>query len=165
MYTEDGVMPEAQEADVDRQVAAASTWVRWRYSGRDGQVHAFPVEDSECGRWPQAVCAQVVPPGVLGPGVTGPRCPECVLGVTASGTGRRHRRIDPPGFGARLLALVRLRRRRPGRQSAQFPVVALPLVPVGVAERDGWAPGTAGPGSTAPDALAALCPVHRSTTR
>lgn len=90
---------------------AASVWVRWNYSARDGQVHAFPLDDSQYGRWPQALCSHVVPPGALGSAVTSPRCSWCVLGTTASGTGRRHRRIHPPGIGARLL--TRFRRHRP----------------------------------------------------
>lgn len=82
-------------------------WVCWRRSTHDGQVHAFPVEDSQCGRWPQAVCAHTVPPAALGPGGAGPRCPECALGVSAPGTGLRRRGIEPTGLPARALALLR----------------------------------------------------------
>ena len=38
----------------DREVAADRwAWVRWAYSARDGQVHAFPIEDSPRGHRPQ----------------------------------------------------------------------------------------------------------------
>lgn len=87
-------------------------WVRWMASAQDGQVHAFPIDDSQRGRWPQAVCSYVARPGALGLAAVSPRCPWCVLGVSAPGTGRRHRRIDPPGTGARMLA--RFRRHRAG---------------------------------------------------
>lgn len=101
----DGFDPE----DLARR--SAEVWVRWSHSARDGQVHAFPLEDSQRGRWPQAVCTHTAPPTAVGSATAGPRCPKCVLGVSASGTGRRHRRIAPPGVGAR--ALARFRRHRP----------------------------------------------------
>lgn len=163
-------------AGLSAAAAAASVWVRWSYSARDGQVHAFPLDDSQRGRWPQALCSHVVPPGALGLNTTGPRCSWCVLGTSASGTGRRRRRrIDPPGLGVRLLARFR-RHRGPGAQrslpselsselSSEFPVVALPLVPAQPAERAGRVPGSAEPGSVPSDVLVPPGPEHGSAPR
>ncbi|MGH4026460.1 MAG: hypothetical protein ACRDRV_17935 [Pseudonocardiaceae bacterium] len=92
-----------------RERTSLPEWVRWAYSVRDGLVHAFPLEDSECGRWPLAVCSHTTPPAAVAVIRAGPRCAECVLRVSAPGTGRRHRRIAPAGVLARVLARWRAR--------------------------------------------------------
>lgn len=60
---------------------SAVMWVQWAHSARDGLVHAFPVEDSERDRWPQAVCTHTAPPAALGASTMAPRCPGCVLSI------------------------------------------------------------------------------------
>jgi hypothetical protein len=70
------------------QPADRWAWVRWAYSARDSQVHAFPIEDSQYGRWPRALCAHTAPPTALGSSITTPYCPQCLLRVAAPGTGR-----------------------------------------------------------------------------
>ena len=135
-----------------------SGWVRWAYSARDGLMHAFPLGDSECGRWPLAVCSHTVPPAAVAAGVAGSRCPECVARVP--GTGRRHRRIAPAGVLVRVLTRLRVRRAvEPDMWlAAEFPVIALPFPALG--ECAGRDPGTAGSGSLIPG-LVPPCPVHR----
>lgn len=53
------------QQDPHRAAALTSIWVRWCYSTRDRQVHAFPIEDSQYGRWPQAVCTHTAPPAAI----------------------------------------------------------------------------------------------------
>lgn len=139
-------------------------WARWSYSARDGLVHAFPLEDCECGRWPVAVCSHVVPPAAVAAGVAGARCPECVARVRVPGAGRRHRRIAPAGVLARLLARLRVRR---GVASAappapEFPVSTLPCPALRECEDRGC--GRAGPDALTP-CLVPPCPVRRRSPR
>ncbi|MGH4027258.1 MAG: hypothetical protein ACRDRV_22030 [Pseudonocardiaceae bacterium] len=135
-------------------------WVRWAYSARDGLVHAFPLGDSECGRWPLAVCSHSVPPAAVAAGVVGSWCPECVARVRVPGTGRRHRRIAPAGVLIRLLTRLWVRRAVEPDTSpaAEFPVIALPFPALG--ECAGRDPGTAGSDRLTPG-LVPPCPVHR----
>jgi hypothetical protein len=92
--------------DTDALVAArcaASGWIRWAQSARDGRVHAFPIHDSQQGRWLRAVCSHTIPPAALGPTtVVSIRCARCALAVTAARTAR-HRATRPAGC-ARLWA-------------------------------------------------------------
>ncbi len=54
---------------------AVPGWMRWAHSTRDGLAHAFPIEDSQQGRWLRAVCSSTVPPAALDfATVFGPRC-------------------------------------------------------------------------------------------
>ncbi len=74
----------------------APGWTRWAHSTRDALAHAFPIEDSQQGRWLRAVCPATV---ALGPAtVGGGRCPRCVLAVAAAGPGHYHpgALISPP---------------------------------------------------------------------
>lgn len=83
-------------------------WVRWGYSPRDNLQHAFQVEESQRGRVMQAMCRHTVRPCWIPP-AGARRCPGCVLGVQAPGTGHRHRRVQL-AWWSRLAARWQLRR-------------------------------------------------------
>ncbi|HEU0086729.1 MAG TPA: hypothetical protein VFQ77_03625, partial [Pseudonocardiaceae bacterium] len=64
--------------NITGEPAARWAWVRWAHSARDGQVHAFPIEDSQRGRWLQAVCSHTAPPAALGSSLPTPYCLTCL---------------------------------------------------------------------------------------
>jgi hypothetical protein len=69
---------------------AASGWLRWARCSRDGLAHAFPIEDSQQGRCPQAVCTHRPTCGT-GPG----HRHRPALRARRRGDG--HRAAPPPG--------------------------------------------------------------------
>ena len=152
--------------DTDALVAArcaAPGWIRWAQSNRDGRAHAFPIEDTQQGRWVRAVCSHTIPPAALSTTGVSIRCARCALTVTAARTAR-HRALRRGGC-ARLRAWVLgwVRGHRDDLQSPPLAPVAgsrLSLTPVHHAPRDGRTAAMVGSGIAAGGGLVAPRPVY-----